>query len=132
MNAQPAHMSPSQAAQVVGTSRWTIMRAIKSRELMATRDNRNQWRIALSDLERWRPHNVRTPDEMHTPQTSEAIVELREKLAAAIARAEAAEYSRTQAEADRDRWQKMAEKLAERSTPSWWPWRKRNSSNEGR
>lgn len=49
-----AHMSPEAAAQVAGTTRWTIMRAIKSQRLRATRDNRNQWRITPEDLETWR------------------------------------------------------------------------------
>ena len=56
-----SHMSPAQAAQVADVSRWTIMRAIKSRDLQASRDNRNQWRIASDALEAWRAHTVRTP-----------------------------------------------------------------------
>jgi excisionase family DNA binding protein len=46
-------MSPETAAQVAGTTRWTIMRAIKSQRLPATRDDRNQWRITLEDLGTW-------------------------------------------------------------------------------
>lgn len=126
MKAHPAHISPAQAAQMSGVSRWTIMRAIKSLELRATRDNRNQWRIDPEELERWRLHTVRAQDVLHTSHTSEMVMELREKLAATIARAEAAERSRDQAEADRDRWQAMAEKLAEQPR-SWWLWGKRKS-----
>ncbi|AZY96069.1 hypothetical protein EOJ32_19965 (plasmid) [Paracoccus sp. Arc7-R13] len=110
------HMSPAQAAQVAGVSRWTVMRAIKSHELQAKRDNRNQWRITPEALKGWRSHSVHTPEASHTKHTSEAMIELREKLAAATARANAAE-------ADRDRWQAIAEKLAERPRRSWWPWR---------
>lgn len=51
--AMSAHMSPETAAQVAGTTRWTIMRAIKAQRLRATRDNRNQWRITREDLETW-------------------------------------------------------------------------------
>lgn len=109
------HMSPAQAAQVANVSRWTIMRAIKSLELLATRDNRNQWKIAAEDLDRWRQHSVRGPETLHTSHTYEVEIELREKLAAATARADAAE-------ADRDRWQDMAEKLAYRPRRIWWPW----------
>lgn len=47
---------------------------------------------------------------------TEAVTRLRERLAAEIARANAAE-------ADRDRWQAMAEKLADRPRRRWWPWR---------
>lgn len=69
MNSEPhttMHMSPAQAAQAAGVSRWTIMRAIKSQKLKAIRDNRNQWRIAAPDLEMWRSHTVRTPEHLHT------------------------------------------------------------------
>lgn len=55
-------------------------------------------------------------------ERSEAVAELRERLSAEIARADAAERARDQAEADRDRWQAMAERLADRPRRSWWPW----------
>lgn len=55
-------------------------------------------------------------------ERSEAVSELRGRLSAEIARADAAERARDQAEADRDRWQAMAERLAERPRRSWWPW----------
>lgn len=111
------HMSPAQAALAANVSRWTIMRAIKSHDLRATRDNRNQWRIAQEDLDSWRLPSVRTPEAPHTPHSPEVEIEieLREKLAAATARADAAE-------ADRDRWQAMAEKLADRPRKGWWLW----------
>jgi len=111
-----AHMSPAQAAQYVGVSRWTIMRAIKSNDLSAFRDNKNQWRISQQELEHWKGYTVRTPDvahDMHTPEVPSEAVELREKLAAAISRAEAAERARDQAEIDRDRWCELAMK-------PWW------------
>jgi hypothetical protein len=37
-----AHMNPETAAQEAGTTRWTLMQAIKARRLRATRGNRNQ------------------------------------------------------------------------------------------
>lgn len=120
------HMSPAQAAQVVGVSRWTIMRAIKAQELRATRDNRNHWQIARDALDRWRASTVRTPDDLHTSHTYQDSPETLAKLAAETARADAAERARDQAEADRDRWRTMAEKLADRTQQgSWWPWRRR-------
>lgn len=112
------HMSPAQAAQTAGVSRWTIMRAINSQELQAVRDNRNQWRIAPDDLDRWRASTVRTEPDLHTPEAAK----LREKLAAETARAEVAEALLAATEADRDRWQSMAEKLADRPRRGWWPW----------
>lgn len=118
----PLHMSPAQAAHVAGVSRWTIMRAINAQELQAIRDNRNQWRIAPNALDRWRASTVRTPTDLHTMHTPEATQELREKLATETARANVAEALLAATEADRDRWQSMAEKLADRPRRGWWPW----------
>lgn len=125
------HMSPAQAAQAADVSRWTIMRAIKSHDLQASRDNRNQWRITPGALEDWRSHSVRTPLDLHTPHTQETIVELRKKLAAETARADVAEAilaherkALAATENDRDSWRAIAEKLADRPRRSWWPWRK--------
>lgn len=111
------HMSPAQAAQAAGVSRWTIMRAIKAHELQAVRDNRNQWKIATEDLDRWRLHSVRTSESvhtLHTPAPTDSAVDL------AVAKAQISQLQErlTAAEADRDRWQAMAEKLADR--PGWW------------
>ena len=125
----PPPMSPAQAAQVADVSRWTIMRAIKSHDLQAIRDNRNQWRITADALEAWRAHTVRAPLDLHTPHTQETVTELREKLAAETARADVAEAllahernALAAAETDRDSWRAMAEKLADRPRRSWWPW----------
>lgn len=126
-----SHMSPAQAAQAADVSRWTIMRAIKSHDLQASRDNRNQWRITVDALESWRAHTVRTPLNLHTSYTQETVTELHEKLAAETVRADVAEAilaherkALAATETDRDRWRAMAEKLADRPRRSWWPWRK--------
>ncbi len=98
------------------------MRALKSHVLKGVRDNRNQWRIASEDLDAWRLHTVRAQSKPHTPHTKEIVSELRERLSGETARADAAERARDQAEADRDRWQEMAQKLAERPHRKWWTW----------
>lgn len=113
------HMSPAQAAEAAGVSRWAIMRAIKCHKLKAHRDNRNNWQILPDDLAAHYPHTVRTVQTAHPEQ----LDEIRAKLAAETARADAAERARDQAEADRDRWQLMAEKLAERRA-FLWPWQR--------
>jgi len=125
-----SHMSPAQAAQVAGVSRWTIMRAINSHALQAKRDNRNQWRITTDALDAWRAHTVRTCPDLHIPHTQENVAELREKLAAETARADVAEAilaherkALAATESDRDSWRAMAEKLADRPRRSWWPWK---------
>lgn len=91
--------------------------------MQATRDNRNQWRITPDALTKWQSHSVRTPTDLHTSHTPEIVAELREKLAAESTRADVAEALLVATEADRDRWQAMAEKLADRPRRSWWPWR---------
>tara|TARA_B110000977_G_scaffold195606_1_gene274365 strand:- start:1578 stop:1937 length:360 start_codon:yes stop_codon:yes gene_type:complete len=112
------HMSPAQAAQAASVSRWAIMRAINSHKLKANRDNRNHWRIAPDDLNAWCAHSVRSAHPAHPKESPE----LREKLAAETARADAAERARDQAESDRDMWREMAEKLVDKPRRGWW-WR---------
>ena len=48
--------------------------------------------------------------------------ELSTKLAVATAEIRQLQERILAAEADRDRWQEMAEKLADRPRRSWWPW----------
>jgi excisionase family DNA binding protein len=112
-------MTPAQAAQAANVSRWTIMRAINTHKLKAHRDNRNRWQIATSELAAHFPHSVRTSANAHPDETPE----LREKLGRETARADAAERARDQAEQERDRWQAMAERLAENRRFKW-PWQK--------
>lgn len=113
-------LSPAQAAQVVGVSRWTVVRAINAQALRASRDNKNQWRIKLEDLQTWcgahDAHSVLTehdqpsaplvaPSDAHTNAglreeaaalrtevrlLNEGLVDLRRRLDASEARADAA------------------------------------------
>lgn len=123
-----SHMSPAQAAQAAGVSRWAVLRAIKSQRLKAIRDNRNNWLISPEDLESWRDahvaHTVRD-SALAQPSTqalnASELIELRENLVRANARADAAERARDQAETDRDHWRAMAEKLADAPRRRWWP-----------
>ena len=118
-------ISPAQAAHIAKVSRRTIMRAIETMELPAFRDNRNRWKIEPEELNKWAgTHWAPTGHahmEMPTLLTSETTSELREKLVAEAARANAAERARDQAEADRDHWRAIAETLARRPR-NWWPW----------
>lgn len=122
LHTQP-HMSPTEAAQRIGVSRWSIMRAIKTHKLRAKRDNRNHWLITPDDLSTWSAqgaHNVR----QQTAAPPHEVIELRENLASETARADAAERARDQAEADRDAWKQQATALLSRPTRTrrWWPW----------
>ena len=116
-------LTPVQAAQRAGVSRPTINRALKSLALHGRRDNRNRWQIDPADLDAWlsarqsEQHMTSGHDQSGSSQYDQLeqvraeLGETREKLASEIARANAAE-------ADRDRWQAMAEKLIDR--PGWW------------
>ena len=126
-NAHPvpmgAPMSPAQAAHLLNISRRKIMRAIERHELKAIRDNRNHWKIAPADLDRWAgaqwaPTGHAHP-EMPTLPTPDTVVEL-----AALSVENAQLRARlSAAETDRDHWRSMAEKLAAQPKRKWWEWR---------
>lgn len=117
----PRTISPREAARRSGVSRSTIMRALSSHELKAIRDNRNAWQITPDDLDKWL-------SDHHGPDRTMTVDTQTDQLRAAEIRAVRAEVERDAAvaradaaEADRDHWRSMAEKLAE--GPKWrWPW----------
>lgn len=146
-------LSPREAARIAKVGKSTIMRAIEATHLEAIRDNRNQWRIERSALDRWtmdRPGSDRDSptdrtkadrdspmgrteadwsnlvDDLDTARLTIAQMEARLEERAALVRA---------AEADRDRWRALAEKLTDRPAApfvdppafpprrTWrWPW----------
>lgn len=146
-------LSPREAARIAKVGKSTIMRAIDAAQLEARRDNRNQWRIERSALDRWttdRPGSDRDSpmdrtepdrdspigrigadwstlaDDLNTARLTIAQMEARLEERAALVRA---------AEADRDRWRALAEKLTDRPAApfadppalpprrAWrWPW----------
>lgn len=93
-----APMSPAQAAQLLKMSRRTIMRAIESHELLASRDNRNHWKIGPEELDRWASAQCAPSGHVHpevpTLPTYRDNPETLAKLAAETARADAAEADR--------------------------------------
>jgi len=127
-----AHMSPAQAAQVADVSRWTIMRAIKSGDLQAFRDNKNQWRIKTDDLNAWLSahpaqcaHTVQEEVDahpVHTPAHPNPIAQDTLELVRMKAELEAEKTLRATVEADRDHWRELAQKLAESRPRKWWFW----------
>ncbi len=46
-------MTPDEAAQRAKTTRWSIMRAVKSHALRGTQDNHKRWHISPDDLAMW-------------------------------------------------------------------------------
>jgi len=125
-------MSPAQAAQVADVSRWTIMRAIKSGDLQAFRDNKNQWRIKTNDLNAWLfahpAQGARTVQEevdahpVPPPAHPDTITQDTLELVRVKAELEAEKTLRTTIEADRDHWRELAQKLAESRPRKWWFW----------
>jgi excisionase family DNA binding protein len=53
-------LSPQQAADRVGTSRWTVSRALLSADLEGTRNNRGHWRIEAGTVDAWAALHVRS------------------------------------------------------------------------
>jgi len=125
-------MSPAKAAQVADVSRWTIMRAIKSSDLQAFRDNKNQWRIKTDDLNAWLSahhaqcaHTVQKEADAHLAHTHahpDPIAQDTLELVRVKVELEAERTLRATIEADRDRWRELAQKLAESRPRKWWFW----------
>jgi excisionase family DNA binding protein len=115
-------ISPAQAAHIAKVSRRTIMRAIETRELKAIRDNRNRWKIDQSDLCRWADAQIAPSGHAH--QETPTLPTSKDALELAATKAENGQLRErlAAAETDRDRWQAMAEKLADKPRRRWWPW----------
>jgi len=119
-------MSPAQAAQVANVSRWTIMRAIKSQDLQAFRDNKNQWRIKSHDLNVWlsahSAHTVQKEGHAHSVHTQDSTANDTLELVRIKAELEAEKTLRATIEADRDQWRDLAQKLATYQKRKKWFW----------
>jgi hypothetical protein len=110
--------SLAQAAEAAGRNRSTILRAIKSGHLTATRDAFGKYEIAESELHRvYPPGSAQQGNGNKTSESAtafaaleQAIAVLREQLAAANKNAED--------------WKAMAMRALPAPTPSWWPWRR--------
>lgn len=116
-------LSPREAARIAKVGKSTIMRAIESTQLEARRDNRNQWRIERSALDRWtmdRPGPDRDSPLGRTGADWSTLADDLDKARLTIAQMEARLEERAAlvraAEADRDRWRALAEKLTDRPT----------------
>lgn len=115
-------VTPREAARLAGCGRSSIMRALASRALPATRDNHNAWLIRREDLDQWSgtrtmagpvtgPGNDRTMSEPVTgpgPDPGTAA-----RLAAAEARVEALAGQVADLRQERDRLFALTERLSE-------------------
>ena len=125
-------LSPREAARIANVGKSTIMRAIEATHLEARRDNRNQWRIERSALDRWTmdrpgPDRDSPTDRVKADRDSplgrtgaewSTLADDLDKARLTIAQMEARLEERAAlvraAEADRDRWRALAEKLTDR------------------
>ncbi|WP_184568379.1 helix-turn-helix domain-containing protein [Sulfitobacter undariae] len=115
-------MSPAHAAQSKNVSRRTIMRAIETLDLRASRDNRNHWKIDPQDLDKWADAQCALSEHAHPILPTVPTSDLEVKLAVAEAQRDAAKEQLAGVQEDRDRWREMAEKLASKPRWGWW-WR---------
>lgn len=115
-------VTPREAAKIVGCGRSSIMRALASRALPATRDNRNAWLIRQDDLDRWSGARATTgpaPDPGMDRSVSEPMTghgpdfEAAARLAAAEARADALAAQVADLRGERDRLLALVERLHE-------------------
>jgi len=130
-------LTPQQAASRAQVSRGTIMNAIKSRHLIARRDNRNRWHIDPADLSKWLSSRsdiatvkaVNT-DSQQVPPLDENLI----RIAVLEAELKGKDQRIADLERDRDDWKAQAQELARRDVPQeqiaplapfrrWWPWR---------
>lgn len=108
------------------------MRAIKSGDLQAFRDNKNQWRIKPDDLNAWLfahhtqcAHTVHEEVDSHHVHTHAHLNQITQDMLELVrmrAELEAEKTLRAATEADRDHWRELAQKLAEPRRRKWWFW----------
>jgi hypothetical protein len=125
-----APLSPAKAALLADTSRWSILRAIRSGDLLATRDNRNAWRIRPEDLDAWlasrhtsahpvrahQPHTIPAhPGDSETAELRDALAESRAEVAGLRAEVTGLRDRLADTAADRDAWRRQAER-------GFWAW----------
>lgn len=115
-------VTPREAAKIVGCGRSSIMRALASRALPATRDNRNVWLIRRDDLDRWSETRTKAspaPDPGMDRSVSEPAsgygpdLEAAARLAAAEARADALAAQVADLRGERDRLLALVERVPE-------------------
>jgi hypothetical protein len=100
------------------------MRAIESQTMKAIRDNRNRWKIDPEDLDKWADDQWAPSGHVRADSPTTPTSSLEVKLAVAETERDAFKAQLIGIQEDRDRWRKMAEKLADK--PKWfWPWGQR-------
>ena len=73
--------SLSAAAHAAGVNRTTILRAIKSGKVSATKNEHGEWQIDPAELHRVYPPPQASPQQVHDQALADAVAELRLSLA---------------------------------------------------
>jgi hypothetical protein len=120
------------AASATGTNKTTILRAIKSHKISATKDEHGVWRVEPVELHRVYPPVTRSDAPADATQryaTGENTSDDAIRAALAESRLSDLKAALEDMRGERDRWRAMAERLAITDQRpalrrSWWPWRR--------
>ena len=115
-------LTPKQAADRTGCGRSSIMRALASGHLKATRDNSGRWLIDINAADDWasmRPQDRPSPAITTEPEKNDRTLIPVTDSAETLAKLAVAEARLADALAERDRWREMAERLSQ-PRPSIW------------
>ena len=129
------------AAEMAGTSKSSIFRAIRSGRLSATRSDDGSFEIDLSELMRAFPPQASRPEraghaspgQSETPDLTLRNASLEGEVKTLSTEIRLLREAVDRLERDRDRWHAQAERLAlappqavatQPSRRSWWPWRR--------
>ena len=114
------------AAAATGLNKTTILRAIKSGKISATKDPHCQWLVEPVELHRVYPPDVARNTRSDAPQRDAlADVELQVKVLLAEHRVGDLKSALEDMRCQRDAWQSQAERLAitdqlQEAKPTWW------------
>lgn len=111
------HLSPGKAAALTKRGRTTIMRAITSGDLVAFRDNSNNWQISIQSLSDWTGLPIRKIvdiDRSMPVDTPKTATDIPTDTAETLVRLAVAEARLADVTAERDRLAKLLEKALER------------------
>jgi excisionase family DNA binding protein len=107
-------LSIKQAADAVGRTKSSILRAIKAGKMSATKDGAGEWQIDPAELHRvYAPAPYRTDSRTAPAEQTREVTLLREMLADRDAQI-------ADLREDRDRWRAQAERLALPAPRRWW------------
>ncbi len=122
-------LSLSQAAKLMGKSKSTINRAIKSGKLSATRHEGGTYSIDPAEL--MRAFNIEPLESAKRSDTEPDGPRLIERIAALEAMLSREREILADLKEDRDRWRQQASALltnqrAATNSSKWWPWRRKS------